>query len=343
MKAKIFSITIIVLFFIVFSCKKKEVTMDEIIKLELADTANLQADGKTKIKLTVTLPKDATDEYKKITFETTKGIFDGTNTPTKKELNIDANGKAVVYLSVSTTAGIFYVSASTGSSSVYKVEYPVYARPVSTNNKLIVTISDTTNIRAENYTIFKISATVTNSPESAVSFSINEGFIQGTGNQKDRVVPIDNNGKAEIYVKTDVNAINYMISATINTLTIVNNIMPVRRAYADSMLIEPSSLKIDSVGGSISIKSILSRVNGKVSLQTPVYFESYQIDNAFIERPKGRFTGLSNATTNSTGDVTVNFFADTGMLFKDRPIKIRIKTKKDNGTFIIRVIDVLIK
>lgn len=330
------------LFALLCSCKKKDpVAMDQIIALSVSDTLGLQADGKMKIRLEVQLPADAAEGYKKITFSATSGIFDGTTTSTK-DVRIDNEGKAIAYLTVSTVPGIFYVSASTGSSVAYKVECPVYLRPVTTNNKLAVTVTDTTGIRADNYSIFKISAQVANSTETTVKFTINEGFILGPGEQKSRVIPVDNYGKAEILIRTDINAMTYLLSTQSNSTTIVNDVIPVRRACADTVILEPTALKIDSTGGSVTIKAILNRINGKVSQQTPVFFDSYQIDNALHEKPTGRFAGQSNNGTNANGEVSIHFFADTGMLLNDRPIKIRVKTKKDNGTFITVILNLLI-
>lgn len=339
--SRLFLLTLIFL----LGCEKKEVGMAEILTLEVSDADQIYANGTSRIKLIAFIPEhnNAAESYKKVSFESTSGIFEASG-KSAYDVTIDKEGNATAYLVVGTMPGNYYVSAAIGPEKTQKVEKMLTLKAAGAESKINISFDgDTSRLKADGISVFKVKTLVSNSPEKSITFSVTEGSILGMGEQKSRTVVLDETGTAEITVKTDRNETTCLLSAQLNSLTAVHRTLNIRRAWADTMIIEPSLLSIDSVGGSVQVKAILLRPAGKVSLGTPVFFESFQLDNANNVRPAGRFSGLSNSASNDDGEVSVTFYADTGHLLTGKPIVIRIKTKKDNGSYTTSSISLNIK
>lgn len=60
---------------------------------------------------------------------------------------------------------------------------------------------DTSRLKADGISVFKVKTLVSNSPEKSITFSVTEGSILGMGEQKSRTVVLDETGTAEITVK----------------------------------------------------------------------------------------------------------------------------------------------
>lgn len=320
-----------------------KVPNDAIIVLEVFDENNMRVtelagDGQTLLKLQAKIPRDADDKYRKVIFRTSKGQFMSTTSQGTYEKNVNADGLAEVYLKVPLDHGALFLSAEIGSDSdKYFSEKNITLTDVG--QIIYLEIQDqngnpvSSEIKADGNTILTVKATVKFNGDTikSIKFLASDGkFLTLNG---DSNIVTTNNNVATIQYKVPKKAgeIYLRVEASDNANIYQNSNVLLARAFADHIILEPSTLSIDSPDDLVTVNTLLKRDNGYVSIGTPAHYQAFQSNSNGNEIIVGRFTGLAEANTNENDQITVKFIPDTGNIDFEQPIMIKVTTRNDNN------------
>jgi hypothetical protein len=319
------------------SCKEDVVPInqDHVIKIESESAiTSLTADGKTIVSFKATIPANAVDEAKNVTFTITPGLgtFQGTVIDAKNTVPTDVNGIARTGLKLGSTAGTFYISASvTRAGTTYRSQDLAIVLGVPQSLKLEAA-ADNLQPEANGFTIVNITATTDDTNEKTLELTTNLGvFTQSTDPLKAQVSFLQ--GKATALIKISNQAVNHIITLTSGLGKTLLLQIHAKASRPELILVEPSASQIDTLGGSVELKAFLRKntVGHKVSEGYPVLFRAYQLDGV-NQKNVGRFTGTSTAVSDGDGNVTVvNFFADTGNIDAKKEIIIDCSAFKSDS------------
>ena len=317
--------------FLLAGCKADldQIPQDELIRLEItSDTTNIKADGLRLIQLKATIPDKATEEFRNVTFQATpnSGLFQGSASGSTNIVRTDNQGIAYATFKVGTTAGTFFLAAQTGTGNkLFKtVDIPFVVRPISFADKLSIS-ADNLQPLADNQTLVTIQVSSDFITEKTVKLTTNLGSFVASGSNQ-YPLPLDDNGNATTQLQVSNQTLPHIISAAFNDGTSAGITLHPQASKPDQIVAEPSSTKVDTAGAPTTIKVYLlkANANARVSVNTPVTYEAYQLIGA-NRKSVGRFTGLQTALSDATGAVpAVSFYADTKDFDGKEPVYIDI-------------------
>ena len=308
---------------------------DAIIKLEItSDTANMKADGLTLIKLKATIPADAIEDYRNITFQATPnaGVFQGSATGNTNVVKADNQGVATATFKVGTTPGTYYLAAQTGTGSkLYKTpDIPLVLRTLTFADKLTLTVDNLQPV-ADNQSLVTLRITSDFVTEKTIKLTTNLGSFISSSTPTQYVLPLDDNGNATTQLQVTNQVLPHIINAVFATDGASASVtLNPQASKPDTLVAEPSSIKVDTTGPAINFKVYLQKfnANARVSANTQVKFEAYQFIGV-NRKTVGRFTGLQTAFSDANGMVQgVSFFADTKDIDPSQPVLMDITSTK---------------
>lgn len=351
---KIYPIYIVLFVAIImcFSCDDKDndiISNDAIINLTILDENDSQVsevpgDGETILKLQAKIPANADDKYRKVTFRTSKGQFLSSTTNGIYEKTVNAEGIAEAYIKVPLDHGPLFFSAEIGSAT---------DKYISEKRITLVNVGQIINleildynanpiigeIKADGNTILTVKATVNFNADAIgfVKFITSGGSFLGINNTNNTVAINNNVAIIQFKVPKSVGVVYLRAEAVTNSNIFKDSSLPLTRAYADNIILEPSTLSIDSPDDLVTINTYLTRNIGNVSTGTAAQYMAFQLDSNNNEVAVGRFTGLTGAYTNENSQITsVKFVPDTGNIDFAEPIIIKVTTRNDNNQEVLQ-------
>jgi hypothetical protein len=192
-------------------------------------------------------------------------------------------------------------------------------------------------IRADGITEVTYQAGINpDSSEKVITFSATSGTFIGAQNTNSIAVPINHTGFAEATLRVGTRVVDVEVTASVLSFRAIL-VLELERACADNLSGESSTSWVKTDGSIMAvIKALLSRDDGRgtVSVGTPVTFQATQVNDQNIEVPVGRFLNGNSAITDEKEIATNTFAADTGNVAVGKPVKIKIKTQKDDDSYI---------
>ncbi|MDX6187775.1 hypothetical protein SGQ83_00295 [Flavobacterium sp. Fl-318] len=338
--------------FLCFSCDSKDddrVSNDAIIYLTVMDendspVIEVPGDGETLLKLQAKIPVNADAKYRKVTFRTSNGQFLSSTTNTMYEKTVDANGIAEVFLKVPLNHDPLFLSAEIGAdANKYISEQHITLLNVGEIINLDILDNNgnpiSSEIRADGNTILTVKATVNFNSNAigSIKFITSAGNFLGINNANSTVAINGNVATIQLKVPKTVGGVYLRAEALTNSNIFKNGTLPLTRAFADNIILEPSRLSIDSSDDLVIINTYLTRNIGYVSIGSTAQYKAFQLDNNNNEVEVGRFTGLAEAFTNDSSLISsVKFVPDTGDINFTEPIIIRVSARNDNDQEIQR-------
>ncbi len=336
------------------TCAKKDedrvTPQDDIIRIEFeSDTTNLLADQQSVIQLKAVITPAASTAFRVVSFSASEelGSFQGTVVDKKNIVTADNEGIARASIKVGNIPGTYYIAAEIkGDDKVFRTkDFPITLKPVPSADKLSITI-DQQDPPADGYTTLKITARAKYIKEKTIVLQANTGaFLQSASEPLKITLPLDDQGQAITFFQVSNTVQPHVITATAGTdITVAQVINPVV-SYPEVLLVEPSSLYIDTAGAGIKLDVILKKneAQRKVSTGTPVQFRAYQLIGG-IEKPVGRFTGTNQAVSNADGVVpAVQFIADTGGIDTLTAITVEVAALKSNQQMLKSTLHIKVK
>jgi hypothetical protein len=332
------------------SCKYEEdsVLPENIIKIEAeSNLSNIMANGSTILNFKATIPTDAEDAYKNVTFlvsDTKAGSFTGTNAD-NVNVKVDQSGIARTSLKVGTMAGTYFVSAQIkNGDKIYKAgQITLVMNPVINSDSLSLS-SENKQPPADDLTTFRIQIQQKYSNDKKVKLTCNTGsFISSA--VKEITAILDEQGKGSVDFKISNELSSHIITATASNGTTASLRIDPIASYPDSIISESSSSSIDTTGTPVQIKTYLRKfvVNAKASKGTPVFFTAYQMVSG-KKISVGRFTGTGQAVSDGAGDVpAVSFYGDTGGILNKQPVIVEASSSSGSVKKIYAVLSFKVK
>jgi len=200
-------------------------------------------------------------------------------------------------------------------------------RPLAFSDKLTLT-ADNLQPLADNQTIVNLKVTSDFITDKTIKLTTNLGIFVQSATATQYTLPLDDNGNGSTQLMVSNQALPHIISAAFTDGTAASIILNPQPSKPDTLVVEPSSLLVDTAGTALTIKVYLLKTNrnAKVSVNTPVKYFAYQLVGA-SPKEVGRFTGLQSALSDANGAVpAVNFYADTRDLDKTKPIFVEVAT-----------------
>lgn len=318
---------------------------DDIIVLEIFDFDESKiieeaiGDGETIIKLKAKIPSNSA--YKTVKFESTNGSFILTGKKSQ-EKKVGIDGSVLVDLKIPLDNQPIFLTASVSNGT------ETFSSTKSINLigvDEVVTLALLNNIgdaiiepvRADGATIIKLKATVKHNQNAfnQVTFTTSKGTLQGTS-------PVNTDQENNAYIDVLVpNAVQklYFSAKVGNNVYFDNEELNLVRSNPDFIIIEPTLVSMP-LNSSNSLDIFLKRNIGVVSLNSVVTIRSYQIADNDLQIEVGRFTGLSNASSDSNGAINVVFKTDTNDIDVSRPIFIEVISSNDSNEAVNKVIKI---
>jgi len=336
------------------TCSKKDKDMitpqDDIIRIEFeTDTTNLLAGQESVIQLKAVITPTAAEAFRVVSFSASEdlGTFQGTVTDKKNIVTADNDGIARASIKVGNIPGTYYISAEIkGDNKVFKTkDFPVTLKPIPSADKLSIEI-DALQPPADGVTTLKITARAKYIKEKTIALQANAGaFLQSASEPLKITLSLDDQGQAVTFFQISNTVKPHIITATAGTDVTVTQVINPVVSYPEVLLVEPSSLYIDTAGAGIKLDVVLKKneTQRKVSTGTPVQFRAYQLIGG-IEKPVGRFTGTNHAVSNAEGIIpSVQFIADTGGIDTLTAITVEVAALKSNQQMLKSALNIKVK
>ncbi len=213
---------------------------------------------------------------------------------------------------------------------------------VPKNEIINLQVSDTSNLRADNYRTLALTATLPDDiydEYRSVIFTTTAGvFIENNQTAFTISITSDNTAVAHLIIGSEpgICIITATIGSSIKYYTNCN--LKFSRAFPDSIIGETDIGSISLSGNSkVIVTANLFRKQGDVSKGTQVIFEAHQlINNNMIA--VGRFSGIENSNSNDNGIASVVFYGDTGNIQSGKQIILTLKSQNDAGIPVISMV-----
>ncbi len=339
----IYSLFTFVLLFFFSSCDTKEEPTDpsDIIELQILDSGantifkDIISDGETVVILQAKIPTNADEGFRTVTFKKSGGEFHGIDSEDGTRI-VDNDGIAQIELKVPLNEDILFASAEIGKeANVFKSEASLDLVPITEVISLKL-LNDqgqeiSTGIQADGYSSIFLEATINerlNSIEQVKFLNSGGGAFQGVFTEE-VIKTLNDMNKAiiELVVPVNVNELFFKVHVKDKETFFDEKKLQLDRAYADEIIIEPKNA-VMNLNSENEISVFLKRNQGFVSVGTSVEFEAFQLING-IEKPVGRFLGLSEALSDENGKITTNFKTDTKNIDVAETIFIRVTALND--------------
>ncbi|MBC7874236.1 MAG: hypothetical protein H7Y01_09585 [Ferruginibacter sp.] len=323
MKYLLIALAILVL----FSCEKYEPTegafKDDFI-LTLRDTAGVKADGISSVTLRLSNTLEV-KEGLRVLFDASKGTVLVKEQPYKGPF-------VETKLLLTEDTGTYSLTAKLmdGKDIIVEkfitVSFPALYQPSQYN----LTVTDSAGVRNNS------SSRITVKFSGPVSFrqglTVHFDNIKGTLLQSDLAYQ---NGVAQTSLKVDQDTGTYILKAQLRDGASVKFekviLFSFRAANAETILLEASSSTWNAPDP-ITVKTLLTRADGKVTTGRQVFYRSYQVLNLGDTTNAGRLEGLLNnvsAVTGLMGDIKM--IPDTQGMDITRAFELVAKTITDRG------------
>ncbi|MES2107970.1 MAG: hypothetical protein V4577_04450 [Bacteroidota bacterium] len=113
--------------------------------------------------------------------------------------------------------------------------------------------------------------------------------------------------------------------------SLVQFIIHAKPALPDLIQAETATSFLDTASTAKVFTLTLKRNTGVVSLGTGVNAFAYQLNSKADTVKVGRFTGLAGAASNAAGQVTLNYYSDTGGFDKTAPVYLKFYCSSNAG------------
>lgn len=308
------------------SCKKydaRDGAFKDDFVLNLPDTAGVRADGRTSITIRLSNTLQV-KEGLRVFFASTKG------TVLQSEQTYTTNS-AETKLLLAEDTGTYLITATIkeGSNTLVEKSVTVKFRPAYELQDFAFRVFDTSGVRADGVSTIGVRFF------STLSY-LKPGLILHM--ETDRGIYLQNdisfiNPLAETRLTVSQDSGAYFMKAQLkdgNMVKIEKTILfTLRRAHPQTIQLELSRSTWNP-SQPITIKTMLKRTIGKVTIGEPVFFEAYQLDAGGTKIPVGRFEGLLNNTSQATGILSdIKHHMDTPGVDITRPLHIQAKTITD--------------
>lgn len=223
---------------ILAGCKKPETALPAISQFDfsISDTATARADGVSLIKLNGSVPAEASDSFRKMTFTaTTLGIF-----VMSASQVADVNGKASAQVRTGLDSGLHLVTASIDGNANLKREITFYLKAAHPDQVLIdvnKSIADTTAGAPTEVTVYlrRSSGSVSKGLKvTGRAYQVRNAGIDtiAVGRMESLVSKVtDNTGTIKFNYHTDTRDIDATKIVTIEITALNDNGSPVRARY----------------------------------------------------------------------------------------------------------------
>lgn len=311
------------------------VSNDAIIKLQaVSNLTNLSADGNTIIQFKAVIPKGNASEIRDIIFtlsDANLGKFMGTSTTNKLTVRANSDGEAIASVKVGVIPGDYFISAeiSIAGSTYRSSDISVKLKPITASDKIQLVADNLTPV-ANGNSLITLSVTSTFSQDKKATLTSNMGSFVNSTDPKSVSLTLDDQGRASVLYRVSNEVVANIITAKLTEGAQATLIINPLVSYTDTVLVDPSALRVDTTGGFIQFTSLLKKFNPslKVSKGQPAFVAAYQVING-VQRTVGRFTGATAAVSDAEGNVpAIKFFADTGNINPRVPITIEVSAFK---------------
>lgn len=336
---------------IIAGCKQDtiQVSQDKIIQLLVtSDTTGIKADGQSVISLKATIPGNATEDFRNVTFiaSTALGTFAGSASSANNVVRASSDGIAETSIKVGTTPGTFYISAQVGSGAqLYKTkDITITVHPLSFADKLKLS-ADNLQPVADGESLVTLTVTSHFETEKTIKLTTNLGVFAQSSTLNQYNLPLDDNGNGSTIFQISSQAQPHIITATFTDGTSATITLKPVISRPDTLLVEPSSLLLDTTGTAVVLKAFLLKTNSnaKVSIGTAVTYRAYQVTSTG-KKTVGRFTGINAAISDLSGNIpAVNFYGDTKDFDKKLPIIVEAATLKNQTDSIHALVILTVK
>jgi hypothetical protein len=335
---------------LLFGCIKNQtpITQDNAVKLTVTDTAGLKADGTHVITLTAQIPANAADAFKNVTFNlgTGLGTFVGSAATGSSVVTADVKGTAVIAFKVGLLPGKYFVSAQVGTGATLQKtpDIPVVVNALAYSDKIVLTPSTLLPV-ADGLSLVTFTLATKYETEKSVAVTTNQGSLIGAASPLQLSVPLDDKGNGSFTLMMGNEVLPYAVTAAFTDKVSATVALSPQVSRPDTLIAEPSALKVDTVGTAVTITTrlIKNQLNAKVSKNTQVYFSAYQLTGT-TRTNVGRFTGTGVAVSDATGTVpVVSFFGDTGGIDKNKIIFIEVSAFKTATSKTVQTLQLNVK
>lgn len=312
--------------------------------------SNIEANGKNTINFKAIIDPNVPESYKTITFRCTNGKFIGENgdaASTTRIKKVNEKGEAEVTWVVNNQAGKSYISASVGTGTdISKTEQEIDLKPAIPSFNMQV--FDTDKILADGVSLLEVRITDAinlSSDNIIINANNNLSIVDAAGNVlKDGKIKLIN-GQGVAYLQMSQIIDNYFIKAqTENGDSFKNQSFIPKRAFGESIFLEPSSLYITKDKSDIELIATLKRKIGKVSIGTPILFEAFQDSLGVKKSIGGVFKNIANSFSLPTEDVTITYLVDRNKINYQFPLTIIATSfKNERNELISTKIDIRIE
>lgn len=321
------------------SCENEHFDFKEITINTSGIPAGTIANGTSSYEIVANVHPQAKEAFRIITFKCSDGEFVGEGEKKSRQVRVESNGEAKIRWVVPSEEGDYFISASIGKDDqLFEAEEKItLVNQPKLDASIALEVSDKnvfSDLKADGESVVKWNIMVSNTDKKSVSVYTSEGILTDGVLQEGEsvVVAVDKEGKGNVYLRMGTRIAKYVLKATLSADTTISenqNFVP-HRANPDEIFVEPvnSSLNINS---STALSIYLKRGIGKVSEETPVQIQAYQVDNAGIVKRVGRFTGISNAYSDASGKVVVTYYTDTGDINPSLPIMVQVTAQNDKS------------
>ena len=307
--------------------------------------SSVLADGHSQVVITAEFNEPYPESINQITFSTQGGTFVNNENKNyiEKEINIDNIATAI--LTVGTTPNTYIIKGIVDLNGEEIVdEESLLIGDIEQDSIMTLSSLNEHPFRADNFSKIEILATIINpSYNQNITFSTNNGNFQCNDCSNSANLQIEDNGEVRVFLKMPNEVEDLLISASIESPQFTRSIsFPILPAYPDNLIIDPSSLTIDTITKNVDLDIYLERNigRGEVSKGVWVGTEAVQLDNISGEEFEvGRFSPVILRTESyqlNSPNAEVTFHND--VLGKEAidsiPIKIRIFTVDDYGEII---------
>jgi hypothetical protein len=204
------------------------------------------------------------------------------------------------------------------------------------DNDFGLTVTDTTGIRNDGTSLVNLMLAKTTDIKHGLSatLSTQNGTIVNT------TISFDTNTLPSVPLQVSQDTGYYFIKAVImNGSTVITQKtlkFTLRPAFPDSLGLEPDNIKV-AIKTPLTLKTLLTRKFGKVSLHTMVTFRSFQISTQGDTVVVGSFTGLLGNTSDLNGKLAdIQFHANTTNIDTLKALIIQARTMNDQHKPVIK-------
>lgn len=322
MKTLIFITASLVLF---ASCQKepKAYTPDTYLKVT---TANDTIFSNSSMEMQVTIEMETYKPGVKLEITTIGGTINGSSSIAAFDPGAATIQRTFVATATNTTA---YITVKIENTQISKT-IPIVISSNSASDVLSLNLADTTNTLADEYSTFKVQATIQNTNATIATFTTNKGVF--TNGLQSIAVPIDGPTiSTTITASQEVSL--HSITCTLNgNLSYSESIhfMP-KISYPETIQLTPSAWTIDTTATSsnqaINLNCYLDKTNGKVSIGRTIQAKAYQMVSG---SPVyfGSFTNLP-LISSANEQCAFSYYTSTGL---DENLPLFIEVETSNGT-----------